>query len=108
MNLKELLERSGKSCTEVGFRCLITEQTVRNWIRGKYLPRLDIITLKTLLDTLECSFEELYTAVHTTKLEAERVKAEKAMELESNAAHEEELEEEEADEEVEQILNSYS
>lgn len=83
MNLRQLLERSGKTCTEVGYRCSITEQTVRNWIKGKYLPRLDIVTLKTLIEVLECSFEELYTAVLLTQEEKSQSKAVKEAEPKS-------------------------
>lgn len=80
MNLRQLLARSGKTCTEVGFRCSITEQTVRNWVKGKYLPRLDIVTLNTLISVLGCSFEELYAAVLETQ-EEKKAKSEEGKEI---------------------------
>jgi hypothetical protein len=74
MDMKELLKRVGDRPTEIAYRLGVTEQTVRNWSRGVKIPNIPINQVPAMLEALDCSLEELVSAVNeTAQKRAERL-----------------------------------
>lgn len=59
MNMRKLRERAGLRAVDVAFRLGINESTVRNWEKGRTIPKLTVPQMRQLLDLYNCSFEEL-------------------------------------------------
>lgn len=59
MNMRKLRERAGLRAVDVAFYLGINESTVRNWEKGRTVPKLTIPQMRQLLDLYKCSFEEL-------------------------------------------------
>lgn len=67
MDMKKLLKRVGTRPAEIAYKLGVSEQTVRNWSNGVKEPTVSVSELPTLLQTLDCSLDELVTAVNESK-----------------------------------------
>lgn len=72
--MKTLLNRAGKNQTEIAYRLEVTEQTVRNWMNGSKVPRMYVTEVPRLLETLNCSLDELVEAVKETQAQRDEHK----------------------------------
>ena len=69
MDMKELRERQKLRTVDVASIIGIGESTVRNWEKGRTIPKLRIDQFNQLLKLYKCSFAELSQAVENTKKE---------------------------------------
>ncbi|WP_414585430.1 helix-turn-helix transcriptional regulator [Scytonema sp. PCC 10023] len=61
--MKKLRERQKLRTVDVASSIGIGESTVRNWEKGRTIPKLRIDQFNKLLQLYQCSFEELTEAV---------------------------------------------
>jgi transcriptional regulator with XRE-family HTH domain len=59
--MRQLRERVNLRVMDVANALGVAESSVRNWERGRSIPRLEQI--KCLLKVYNCSFDELYEAI---------------------------------------------
>ncbi len=73
MDMKQLRERLKLRTVDVASRIGVGESSVRNWEKGRTIPKLRIDQIGELLRLYQCSFEELEEAVKESiaKLEVE-------------------------------------
>ncbi len=71
MNMKQLRERAKLKTIAVAYHLGIAESTVRNWEKGRTIPKLRIDQMGKLLNLYSCTFEELEAAVKETMAEQE-------------------------------------
>ena len=72
MDMKQLRERKDLRTVDVAYHLGIAESTVRNWEKGRTVPKLRIDQFSKLLKLYECSFEQLEKATMLS-LEEEEV-----------------------------------
>ena len=63
--MKQLRERANLTQMQLAHAVNVSMRTINEWEKGRGEPRLEHI--KLLLDTLNCSFEELYEAFKEAK-----------------------------------------
>ena len=63
MNIKELRERAELRTVDVASKIGIAESSVRNWEKGRTIPRLRVDQTAALCRLYKCSIEELEQAV---------------------------------------------
>jgi DNA-binding transcriptional regulator YiaG len=63
MDMKQLRERLKLRTVDVASRIGVGESSVRNWEKGRTIPKLRIDQIGELLRLYQCSFEELEEAV---------------------------------------------
>ncbi|MBW4668422.1 MAG: helix-turn-helix domain-containing protein [Cyanomargarita calcarea GSE-NOS-MK-12-04C] len=63
MNIRQLRERKKLRTVDVASRLDVGESTIRNWEKGRTIPRLRIDQFNDLLVLYDCTFDELWTAV---------------------------------------------
>ncbi|MEA5617515.1 helix-turn-helix transcriptional regulator [Cronbergia sp. UHCC 0137] len=68
MDMKELRERQKLRTVDVASRIGIGESTVRNWEKGRTIPKLRIDQFNQLLKLYQCNFEDLTQAVEKTNI----------------------------------------
>lgn len=66
MDLKQLRERAGLKAIDVAYQLGVAESTVRNWEKGRSIPRLAPEQFRTMFNIYKCSFEEWIEAYETT------------------------------------------
>ena len=66
MNMKQLRERAKLKTIDTAYHLGIAESTVRNWEKGRTIPKLRLDQFGTLLRLYGCTFEELETAFKNT------------------------------------------
>ncbi len=66
MDMKQLRERAQLKTIAVAYHVGIAESTVRNWEKGRTVPKLRIDQFRKLLNLYSCTFEELEAAIETT------------------------------------------
>lgn len=71
MNMKKLRERVKLRTVDVAYHLGIAESTVRNWEKGRTIPKLRLDQFGDLLRLYSCTFEELETAVKKSMMEEE-------------------------------------
>lgn len=69
MNMKQLRERANLRTVDVASKLGVAESSVRNWERGRSVPRLEQV--KQLMTLYDCSFDELYDAITSTGKDVE-------------------------------------
>ncbi len=69
MNMRQLRERAKLRTMDVAVALDVAESSVRNWERGRSVPRLEQV--KCLLKLYKCSFDELYDAIASVRKENE-------------------------------------
>jgi len=63
MDMKQLRERVKLRTVDVASRIGVGESSVRNWEKGRTIPKLRIDQTGELLRLYQCTFEELEEAV---------------------------------------------
>ena len=63
MDMRDLREKQGLRTVDVASKIDVAESTVRNWEKGRTIPKLRADQFAALIDLYECSFEELYLAI---------------------------------------------
>ena len=63
MDMKQLRERVKLRTVDVASRIGVAESSVRNWEKGRTIPKLRIDQIGELLRLYQCSFDELEEAV---------------------------------------------
>ncbi|MBD2778635.1 helix-turn-helix transcriptional regulator [Iningainema tapete] len=76
MDMKELRERAELRTVDVASRIGIGESSVRNWEKGRTIPRLRIDQTAALCRLYKCSIEELEEAVKESISKGEGVTSE--------------------------------
>jgi len=61
--MKELRTRKNLKLVDVASRIDVAESSVRNWERGRTIPKLRVDQFSALLKLYECTFEEFEQAV---------------------------------------------
>ncbi|MBD2492526.1 helix-turn-helix transcriptional regulator [Aulosira sp. FACHB-615] len=61
--MRELREKQGLRTVDVASRLKIGESTVRNWEKGRTIPKLRVDQLEELLELYGCTFEEFMQSV---------------------------------------------
>lgn len=69
MNMKQLRERVNLRTVDVASKLGVAESSVRNWERGRSVPRLEQV--KQLMTLYNCSFDELYDAITSSGKDVE-------------------------------------
>lgn len=69
MNMRQLRERMNLRTVDVASKLGVAESSVRNWERGRSVPRLEQV--KQLMTLYKCSFEELYDAIASSGKDVE-------------------------------------
>lgn len=69
MNMRQLRERAKLRTMDVAVALDVAESSVRNWERGRSVPRLEQV--KCLLKLYKCSFDEFYDAITSVRKENE-------------------------------------
>jgi transcriptional regulator with XRE-family HTH domain len=76
ITLERLIEASGKTQRELGAALGVTELTIRNWMKGRKIPRLDNaaalaaelnVSLKTLTQSLQIDVSKIPNDLLTEK-----------------------------------------
>jgi len=63
MDMKQLRERAQLRTIDVAYHLNVAESTVRNWERGRTIPKLRLDQFGELLRLYNCSFEQLEEAM---------------------------------------------
>lgn len=63
MDLRELRQRVGLSIVDVSRILLCSEGSIRNWEKGRTMPRMELWQVFKLRDVYQCTEEELIQAV---------------------------------------------
>lgn len=63
MNMKQLRERAKLRTVDVASKIGVGESSVRNWEKGRTIPKLRIDQMGDLLRLYNCSFDELEQAI---------------------------------------------
>jgi len=71
MDMKQLRERKTLRTVDVAYHLGIAESTVRNWEKGRTVPKLRLDQFGKLLRLYECSFEQLEQATMRSLEKAE-------------------------------------
>lgn len=74
MNMKELRERQELRTVDVASIIGIGESTVRNWEKGRTVPKLRIDQFNQLLKLYKCTFDELTQAVEKSNISQDKNK----------------------------------
>lgn len=64
MDMKQLRERVKLRTVDVASSIDVAESSVRNWEKGRTIPKLRIDQVGKLLKLYQCNFEELESAVN--------------------------------------------
>ncbi|AFZ24268.1 putative transcriptional regulator [Cylindrospermum stagnale PCC 7417] len=72
MDMKELRESQKLRTVDVASQIGIGESTVRNWEKGRTIPKLRIDQFNKLLELYKCNFENLTQAVEKTNIRYSR------------------------------------
>ena len=67
MDMKQLRERLGLETVDVASRLKKSESTIRNWDTGRQVPTVSVLELPTMLETYQCTLDELIGAVRETR-----------------------------------------
>jgi hypothetical protein len=51
---------------EIAYNINLAEATIRNWIKGRAIPTLNVFELKVVLDFLKVTFDEFEAATRRT------------------------------------------
>jgi len=70
MDMKQLRERAGLRTVDVASRIGVGESSVRNWEKGRTIPKLRIDQTGALLRLYGCTFDELEQAVKAAQANA--------------------------------------
>ncbi len=70
MELRKLREKVSLTATKVADHLDVAESSVRNWEKGRSLPRLRADQFDRLCDLYNCTIKELAQAVRESKNEA--------------------------------------
>ena len=62
MDMKQLRERANLRTIDVAYHLGIAESTVRNWEKGRTIPKLRIDQFANLTEIYNCTFEDLNQA----------------------------------------------
>lgn len=63
MDMKQLIEQKNMRTIDLSYKFDIAESTVRNWEKGRTIPKLRLDQLSKLLKLYGCSFEQLEKAM---------------------------------------------
>lgn len=63
MDMRNLRENQGLRTVDVASKVSVAESTVRNWEKGKTMPKLRADQFAALTSLYKCSFDELYSAI---------------------------------------------
>ena len=63
MDLRALRQRVGLSIVDVSRILLCSEASIRNWEKGRTMPRMELWQVFKLRDVYQCTEEELIQAV---------------------------------------------
>lgn len=69
MDMKKLRERVKLRTVDIAYHIGIAESTVRNWEKGRTIPKLRIDQFGKLIELYGCTFDELQTAVKKSMAE---------------------------------------
>jgi putative transcriptional regulator len=67
MNMKDLRLRTGKRAEEIAVELGVAVSTVRNWDQLVTVPRMTPAGIKRLMETYQCTFDELVQAEEASK-----------------------------------------
>lgn len=62
LNLAKLRQKAGLTQQELADALGVTQKTISIWEKGSVEPKLSLRQTKTLMDVLNCTFEELLEA----------------------------------------------
>ena len=71
MDMRKLRERAGLRAVDVCFRLGVNESTVRNWEKGRTVPRFTLNQIDELLSMFNCTYEELRDAMKESMITEE-------------------------------------
>lgn len=63
MDLKALRQRIGLSIVDVSCKLECSESSIRNWEKGRTIPRMELWQVFKLRDLYQCTEEELVEAL---------------------------------------------
>lgn len=65
--MRELRERAGLKVIDVAYRMGVAESSIRNWERGRSIPRLTPEQFRLICSMYNCSFEEWALSYEETR-----------------------------------------
>ena len=71
MDMRQLREQAGLRTVDVASRIGVGESSVRNWEKGRTIPKLRVDQMGELLRLYGCTFEQLEQAVKEAQAKAD-------------------------------------